>query len=93
MRRQTWRTTNIDDCVVQSVRKEEIPICVDFRSRAWEMVFFFRFFLSTLSFGGALRVCGEDGYDRRDDDGRRMGVDWDGWGDGSQNGWNCGCVL
>ena len=30
MRRQTLRTPNIEDCVVWSVRKEEIPICFDF---------------------------------------------------------------
>ena len=50
MRRQTSRKSNIDDCVVRSVREEEIPICVDFfgRGRA-EWTFFFARFSFCLS--------------------------------------------
>ena len=59
-----FEKTNIEDRVVWSVWKEEIPICFDFRITGVGMVVF-TFLLSTLSLRGGLRVGGEDGYDGR----------------------------
>lgn len=58
-----FENTNIEDCVVRSVRKEEIPICFDFRVAGVGNSRFFAFLLSALSLYGG-RECVADGIER-----------------------------
>lgn len=92
MRRQTLRTPNIEDCVVRSVRKEEIPICFDFGRGRGKWSFCSRL----ISLYSVVMVVIWGCVMRMDmtgvDDDRGMGVDWDGWG-WIANGWKCGRVL